>query len=270
MNWARRLRWRVTVPVFAALAALATAALPAAAQAADPPGPGAGSKVPAFGGIIHGRTAGPAALRQAVVAPLAGDTPAVAASGNAPAPAIFGYTGLDSHVYEAPLTSPAGAISFGADAIGGPGMAFVPAPFGPGWTNYVRGPGNALWILWSFTPGGPAVWKSLGGSLTSRPGVAAGALSVSGGEAVDAVVRGPDGAVWDKEGTPAGPKPWRSLGGRTMAGSGPAAQRLPAGPVGAVGAPVDEHRSRGVEGEHVQGAADVHRRRPATRQRPAA
>jgi hypothetical protein len=46
---------------------------------------------------------------------------------------------------------------------------------------------------------------------------------VPGGEAIDAVVRGPDGAVWDRELTPAGTKPWRSLGGRTLAGSGPAA-----------------------------------------------
>jgi len=56
--------------------------------------------------------------------------------------------------------------------------------------------------------------------------VAAGALSVTGGEAIDVVVRGSDGAVWDKELTTvvapfAGP--WRGLGGRVLAGSGPAA-----------------------------------------------
>jgi len=224
MNWTSRLRGRVAVPVFAALAALAAAALPAAARAAGPPGPGAGPNVPAFRGIIHGRTAAPAAPL-AAVAPLAGDTPAVAATGGSTAPFQFGYTGSDSHVYEAPLTSPAGAASFGGHAIGGPGLAFVPAPVGPAWTNYVRGGDNALWILWSFTSGGSAVWKSLGGGLTSRPGVAAGALSVSGGEAVDAVVRGSDGAVWDKESQIVANtvSPWRSLGGRVLAGAGPAA-----------------------------------------------
>jgi hypothetical protein len=50
---------------------------------------------------------------------------------------------------------------------------------------------------------------------------------VSGGEAIDTVVRGPDGAVWDKEEfNPSTVKPWRSLGGRTLAGSGPAAVNI--------------------------------------------
>ena len=219
MNWARRLRWQVAAPVVATLAALATAALPAAAQAAGPPGPGAAPKVPAFSGI-HGLTAGPAAAQQAPVLPLAGDTPAVAA-GDPSAPLIFAYTGSDSHAYVAPLTSTVTATqSLGGSLIGGPGLTFVPADAGPAFTAaFARGPNSALWL---FTGGSPA-WSSLGGTLTSRPGAGAGALSVSRGEAIDAVVRGPDGAVWDRELTPAGTKPWRSLGGRTLAGSGPAA-----------------------------------------------
>ena len=216
MNWTRRLRWRVTVPV-AALAALAAAALPAAAQAAGPPGPGAGPGVRAFGGIA-GRTASPAApLQAAPVPPLAGDTPAVAWTGGA---FIFDYTGSDKHDYEANLTSPTQAVSLGGTLVGGPGLSFVPAPLGPGWTGpFARSGDNALWVL-LFTS--PRSWASLGGGLTSRPGVAAGALSVSGGEAVDAVIRGSDGAVWDRELTTAA-GPWRGLGGRVLAGSGPAA-----------------------------------------------
>jgi len=46
---------------------------------------------------------------------------------------------------------------------------------------------------------------------------------VSGGEALDVVVRGPDGAVWVKQFTQSATGSWRSLGGRTLAGSGPAA-----------------------------------------------
>jgi len=219
MNWARRLRWHVAVPVLAALAAMAAMALPAAAQAAGTPGPGTGPNVPVFRGI-PGRTAGPAAPQQAAaVLPLAGDTPAVAASGSSTAPVVFAYTGVDKHAYVASLTSPTQSTSLGGSLIGGPGLAFVPAGAlgGPGWAAFARGGNSALYIF----EGGTS-WLSLGGGLTSRPGAAAGALSVTGGAALDPVVRGPDGAVWDREGTPNGGKPWRSLGGGTLAGSGPA------------------------------------------------
>jgi hypothetical protein len=149
------------------------------------------------------------------VLPLAGDTPAVAATG-ATTPVIFAYTGADSHAYVAPLTSPGSASSLGGSLIGGPGLTFVPAPIGPGALAFARGSNNALYVY-------VGSWQSLGGGLTSRPGAAAGRLSVSGGEAIDAVVRGGDGAVWDRELLATTVKPWRSLGGRTMAGSGPAA-----------------------------------------------
>jgi hypothetical protein len=216
MNWAKRLRWHVAVPVFAALAALAAAALPAAAQAAGPPGPGAGPNVPAFMGIA-GLTASPAAALQAPVPPMPGDTPAVAATGG---PVIFAYTGSDKHAYVAPLTSPGSASSLGGTLVGGPGLTFSPAPLGPEVVGpFARSGDNALW--W-YTGGSPA-WISLGGTLTSRPGAAAGALSVAGGEALDLVVRGGDGAVWDRELTHTTERSWRSLGGRTLAGSGPAA-----------------------------------------------
>ena len=216
MNWTRRLRWRVTVPV-AALAALAAAALPAAAQAAGPPGPGAGPGVRAFGGIA-GRTASPAApLQAAPVPPLAGDTPAVAWTGGA---FIFDYTGSDKHDYEAPLAAPAQATSLSGTLVGGPGLAFSPAPLGPEVVGpFARSGDNALW----WHTGGSPAWISLGGTLTSRPGATAGALSVTGGEALDLVVRGPGGAVWDRELTHTTDRSWRSLGGGTLAGSGPAA-----------------------------------------------
>jgi hypothetical protein len=225
MNWTRRLRWQVAVPVLAGLAALAAAALPAAAQAAGPSGPGAEPKVPVFRGI-HGLTAGSAAAQAAPVAPLAGDTPAVAATGNSSEPLVFAYTGSDKHFYFAPLAPSVTAThSLGGSLVGGPGTVFDQAPGGWFTDAFARGSGtNALYV---YTGGTPA-WFSLGGSLTSRPGAAAGKLSVPGGNAEDAVVRGPDGAVWDREQvavtfSSSTLKPWRSLGGRTLAGSGPAA-----------------------------------------------
>jgi len=188
MNRARRLRWHVGVLVFAALAAMAAAALPAAAQAAGRPGPGAGPNVRVFRGIA-GLTGSGAALQAAPVLPLAGNTPAVAATGDSQFPVVFDYTGSDKHDYEAPLTSLADGYSPGGSLVGGPGEAFVPAAvaaFGPSVAGpFARSGDNALWWFNGFTPTGAPVWKSLGGGLTSRPGVAAGVLSVSGGGAID-------------------------------------------------------------------------------------
>jgi hypothetical protein len=194
MNWARRLRWKVAAPAVAALAALAAAALPAAA-----------------------RTAGTAAPQQGLfVAPLAGATPAVALWRDPLFEGfMYDYTGSDRHVYQV-FPRPTGEESLGGTLVGGPGLAFVAPPPGLGAVLFARGTNNAMY---QFTG---TSWQSLGGVLTSRPGVAAGALSVTGGEAIDAVVRGSDGAVWDKElTTVAGP--WRGLGGRVLSGSGPAA-----------------------------------------------
>jgi hypothetical protein len=227
MNWARRLRWRAAVPALAALAAVTAAALPAAAQAAGPPRPGAGPTVPVFKTITW-RAAGTAAA-QAPVLPLAGATPAVAATGDPAAPFVFAYTGSDNHAYEAPLASPASAESLGGTLVGGPGLAFVPASIGgPGVTGpWVRGADNALWGFKGFTSGGSPRWQSLGGGLTSRPGVAAGVLSsVFGGSgpSVNAVIRGYNGALWDRN-VLVGNGLWYGygLGGVTLAGSGPAA-----------------------------------------------
>ena len=190
MNWARRLRWQAAAPAVAALAALAAGALPAAA-----------------------RTAGPAAA-QAMVLPLAGATPAVAVWRDPLFEGfMYDYTGSDKHVYQV-FPKPTGEESFGGTLVGGPGLVFV-SP-GQGTALFARGTNNALYQNTGTS------WQSLGGVLTSRPGVAAGALSVSGGEAVDAVIRGSDGAVWDRELTTAA-GPWRGLGGRVLAGSGPAA-----------------------------------------------
>ena len=196
MNWARRLRWQVAAPAVAAVAALAATALPAAARTAAP------------------AAAGP------MVAPLAGATPAVALWRDPLFEGfMYDYTGADRHVYQV-FPRPTGEESLGGTLVGGPGLAYVPAPLGPNTALFARGTNNAMYLY------NGTSWQSLGGVLTSRPGVAAGALSVTGGEAIDAVIRGSDGAVWDRElTTVAGPfaGPWRGLGGRVLAGSGPAA-----------------------------------------------
>jgi hypothetical protein len=166
------------------------------------------------------RTAG-AAAAQAPVLPLAGATPAVAATGDPTAPLVFAYTGSDKHAYEAPLASPASAQSLGGTLVGGPGLDLIPALSGTPWAFteiYARGSNNQLYRSNPTTP-----WYSLGGGLTARPGVAAGALSIPGGFAIDVVVRGYDGSTYLSEiPTRFG---WMYLGGpgRTLAGSGPAA-----------------------------------------------
>jgi hypothetical protein len=115
----------------------------------------------------------------------------------------------------------------GGRLVGGPGSAFIP----PGAVGahsrpfflVGRGTDDALWAFMGIGITGSPLWVPLGGRLTSRPGAAAGALSVPGGEALDLVARGSDGAVWDRESTSAAARPWVSLGGQVLAGTGPAA-----------------------------------------------
>jgi len=170
--------------------------------------------------------AAPAAA-QAVAAPQPGVTPSVAATGVAnPAASLF-YVGSDSQVYRVPLRPAGSAVTMGGRLAGGPGSTFIPPGSVGAHSMPVflvgRGTDNALWAFMNFSTTGSPLWVPLGGRLTSRPGAAAGALSVTGGEAVDLVARGSDGAVWDRESTSTSARPWMSLGGRVLAGTGPAA-----------------------------------------------
>jgi hypothetical protein len=173
---------------------------------------------------------GVAARRQAALAiapPQPGITPSVAATGAAnPAASLF-YVGSDGQVYTVPLLPPGSARAMGGRLVGGPGSTFIP----PGSVGahsrpfflVGRGTDDALWAFMGIGITGSPLWVPLGGRLTSRPGAAAGALSVPGGEALDLVARGGDGAVWDRESTSAAARPWVSLGGQVLAGTGPAA-----------------------------------------------
>ncbi len=191
-------RWRLAVPIAAVIAGLATTA-PDAAQAAGAPGPG---------GSATAREAA-ARLAAAPVPPMPGSTPAVQAC-DVHCRVVY-YTGSDRRAYSFVGVTP---TSLGRRLIGGPGAG----PFGG---IFGRGTDNALWQDLG-DPFHLGKWASLGGRLTSRPGVAEGALKVKGGRSTDVVVRGTDGAVWDRELSTAW-RPWRGLGGRVLAGSGPAA-----------------------------------------------
>jgi hypothetical protein len=179
--------------------------------------------------VATAMAAAPTAARAApaIAPPQPGVTPSVAATGAAsPAASLF-YTGSDRQVYSAPLLPPGSARATGGRLVGGPGSTFIP-PGSVGAHSRPfflagRGTDNALWAFMGISPTGSPLWVSLGGRLTSRPGAAAGALSVTGGEALDLVARGRDGAVWDRESTATTARPWVSLGGQVLAGTGPAA-----------------------------------------------
>src|SRR6266566_2003014 len=199
---ARKLSLRLGVSAFAAIAALTVASVPGVAQGAGAPGPVANLQVHRF--AAHAPTAAAAAA-----APAAGVAPAVAWNGTG-SPAFLFYTGSDGHAYAAPLTSPTSAASQGGHLVGGPGAAFVPPGDIGGTTGgailFGRGTNNALYLNV-----GPGRWGNLGGTLTSRPGVAAGSLGTS--EAVDVAVRGADGGAWLDHLTTTTTTRWLNLGG---------------------------------------------------------
>lgn len=170
--------------------------------------------MPVFAAIAAmAAAAAPAAAAPAP--PMPGCTPAVQA-GSVAGGSIY-YTGTDARAYEVALAYGAETSrSLGGQFIGGPGAA-------PDFGVFGRGTDNALWQY----QGSPGKWSSVGGRLTSRPGVAEGGLLVAAGRSLDVVVRGTDGAVWDREiataSVPPRLLPWRSPGGRVLAGTGPAA-----------------------------------------------
>ena len=225
MNGARGGVFLSAMLISAALVATAMAAAPAGAQAATSSRPGAPTGVPSAAAMSGVAARRGAAL--AVAPPQPGVTPSVAATGAAnPAASLF-YVGSDSQVYRVPLQPAGSAVAMGGRLVGGPGSTFVPPGSVGAHSMPVflagRGTDNALWAFMNFSTTGAPLWVLLGGRLTSRPGAAAGALSVPGGEALDLVARGGDGAVWDRESTSAAARPWVSLGGQVLAGTGPAA-----------------------------------------------
>ena len=199
-----RLRKALAITACAAGGLVGLAAVPAAAAQAAAGAPAAipPNQVP----------------RSADAPPRPGETPAVSATGlSSGVLANLFYTGTDGHAYGLGLPPSGPAELLGGRLVGGPGTTSG--------TLFGRGTDNALWEFLGASPGKSNVWVSLGGRLTSRPGAAAGALSVGGGRSLDLVAPGTDSAVWDREFNFATTtwRPWMSLGGRVLAGSGPAA-----------------------------------------------
>jgi hypothetical protein len=84
------------------------------------------------------------------------------------------------------------------------------------WT-FGRGTDNHLWYEHS-VPEYNSPWYPLGGSLTSKPGVAS-----LGGNAWAVFVRGTDGALWERAYDGSAWANWTRLGGQILAGTGPTA-----------------------------------------------
>lgn len=91
------------------------------------------------------------------------------------------------------------------------------------WT-FGRGTDNQLWYEHS-VPEYNSPWYPLGGSLTSKPGVAS-----LGGNAWAVFVRGTDGALWERVYDGSAWANWTRLGGQILAGTGPSAAYI-SGPV---------------------------------------
>jgi hypothetical protein len=188
----------------------------------------------AGGGLLTLLAAGPVSAQSArpaaAPAPARGTTPSVAlftpaSSGNAVA--HLAYTGTNGGVYLGDAFVPSQpAVSLGGHLIGAPSVVLVP----PGVLSssqteelavFGRGTDNALW--WTHqTASGWTGWQSLGGGLTSKPGVAASVFGDHGKLAVFA--RGTDGLMWYKSLGSSGWGAWKYLGGgNLLAGTGPAA-----------------------------------------------
>ena len=104
----------------------------------------------------------------------------------------------------------------GGRLIGGPAVAQTAA----GLAVFGRGTDNALWWTHQRTGGKWSSWQSLGGVITSQPGVTG---PTAGSGPVMALARGTDGALWFRVQGSGGWSAWKSFGGKLLPGTGPAA-----------------------------------------------
>ena len=147
-------------------------------------------------------------------------------------PCLPVHAGSDGQVYRVPLLPLGSAHAMGGRLVGQVVPCSTPSfrldPWAPspcpsslsaGYRQPTGGPS------WTFRPRVPRCgFRSAAADI--QAGAAAGALSVPGGEALDLVARGGDGAVGDREATSATARPWVSLGGQVLAGTGPAAVNM--------------------------------------------
>jgi hypothetical protein len=173
-----------------------------------------------FSAVLAAGTASAATGRTVTPAPAHGSTPSVTtltpADGGTPV-ADLTYTGTNGSVYVRDVfASGQPDISLGGHLIGGPAIAGQPGSL----MVFGRGTDNALW--WDRqTSRGWTGWRSLGGRLTSKPGVTTDAAGVP-----IVLVRGANGAVWFRQAGNGGRwSGWVSLGGDLLSGTAPAAVR---------------------------------------------
>ena len=134
------------------------------------------------------------------------------------------YTGTDGAVW-AQGTSPKlmyGPVSRGGHLLSGPAPVHVPSGVLANVESspvFGRGTDNALW--WT-DPDLSQPWASLGGALTSKPGVISEGTAGPVGD-IAVFARGTDHAVWYTFHGPQGWHGWSKLGGQLYPGTGPAA-----------------------------------------------
>ncbi len=164
---------------------------------------------------------GSAASTAAAPGPQPGVTMSAAA---ASASAVYlAYTGTDHRVYLRNAAAPAQApVALGGQLVGGPALAVVPAGVlatGQVLAVFGRGTDNALW--WRHqTASGWTSWQSLGGVITSNPGVTVGGSFPLG--RLNVLAAGTTGGIWYRVWGTTSWGPWTAFSGpNVLPGSGP-------------------------------------------------
>src|SRR5271166_244841 len=180
----------------------------------------------AGGSVLAALSTGPAA--GAAVAAAAPPAPAVNLSAAAAsASAVYlAYTGTDRQVYVLNAAVPAGApVALGGQLISGPALAVVPSGVlatGPVLAVFGRGTDNALWWRHQTTAGSAnwTSWRSLGGTISSKPAVVINGTLQFG--ALNVVAAGTTGRIWYRAYGSGGWHAWTALGGpQVRPGTGP-------------------------------------------------
>ena len=153
-----------------------------------------------------------------VPAPATGLAPSVAVVGTSAASTgrVVGYTAGNGTVWLHNLSS-------GVLTEAGGHLVSAPQLMSEGSSVAVFGEGtdHALWVNTCTQSAVCGGWRSLGGTITSKP-----ATAYYGNGEWWVYARGADGALWSRTHTSSGWGAWHSLGGRLLAGTGPAASYI--------------------------------------------
>jgi hypothetical protein len=157
--------------------------------------------------------------------PAPGVTPAlatIAPGGSHPPFAVLAYTGTNGtlQLKYSPGTRVT-PISLGGHLVGGPAVTLQTGQSGTlGRLDvFGRGTDNALWWDHETASGTWTGWRSLGGSLTSKPSAA----TDQAGGLISVFVRGTNGSVYSRTLSASGWAPWQYRGAVLLAGTAPSA-----------------------------------------------